>query len=594
MKWNTQTRAVFVCAAFAIGFSVVSHKLLEIQVVQHEHYNEAAAANHLDTVTIEPRRGTIRDRKGDLLAGNFPVTDVVIDGALFEPAALALPILARHLGIPEKKLREKLDPEDRFIPIKNRVEEDVITAMKSDLDEVARTSGVPVRGVIYNQEFRRVYPNGHLLSHVIGFYGWDDKEKKKRGLNGIERSMDSPLKGKPGIRYIEKDARQREIVPYRGRGEPAVDGSDICLTIDLGIQTIVEEELDAAVAKYKPKAATIIFLRPNTGEVLALASRPTFDPQRLNESAKGAELNRAVSGVVEPGSTFKIVAVGGALNEGFVDLETTVFCENGKYQFAGHVLKDHKSYGTLSVLEIITQSSNIGAAKLGIQLGEERFFNYIRRFGFGQKTGIELPGEHAGILHELDEWSRVSIAQLPMGQGLSVTPLQMVTAMNVIASGGRLFAPRLVHSISSPSTKVTNQFQPALRWQVLSPRATAQLSIALEDTTSENGTATMAKVPGFRTAGKTGTAQKVDPATRRYSPDKYVVSFSGYLPADDPKICGIVLFDEANVRKEEYYGGQVAAPVFAKVAARIATYIDLQPQPGITASIENPLKFVPE
>jgi cell division protein FtsI/penicillin-binding protein 2 len=362
-----------------------------------------------------------------------------------------------------------------------------------------------------------------------------------------------------------------------------LDGSDVILTIDRGIQTIVEEELDLAVARYRPQAAVIIFVRPHTGEVLAMGSRPTFDPRKPADAPTRAQINHAVSSVFEPGSTFKIVTVGAALNEGIVDLETEIFCENGKYSYAGHVLGDHRSYGDLTVREIVTQSSNIGVAKLGIQIGQKRFYNYIRRFGFAFKTGIELPGELAGILAPPEAWSGVSIAQIPMGQGIGVTPLQMVTAMNVIASGGKLVAPRLVDSLVDPTNPKPHRLQPVVRRQVISPRAAADLSIALEENTREEGTGTLAAVPGFRTAGKTGTAQKIDPETKSYAKGRYVVSFAGFLPAEDPKLCGIVLFDEADVNSKEYYGGQIAAPVFSRVAARIATYLNLRSRVSPTA-----------
>ncbi len=580
------------CVALAACFSIISWRLLDIQVRNHAHYSRLAARNHLETVPILAKRGAIRDRRGELLAGNIPVKTVAVDGAVLDPKGPLIPILSKHLEISEDKLRAKIKPNDKYIQLKSGVEEQVVEAILADIDLVQRAGAkkagrdkvLPVRGLVLDQDFRRVYPNGRLLSHVIGYYGWIKNEKTQRGCHGVERTMDVVLTGKNGLRYIEKDSVGRELVPYRVQGEPAVDGSDVILTIDRSIQTIVEEELDLAVAQYKPKGAVIIFLRPQTGEVLAMASRPTFDLRKLSEASATAQMNRAVSAVYEPGSTFKIVAVAAALNEGTVDLDTEIFCENGKYAYAGHVLGDHRSYGDLTVREIVTQSSNIGTAKLGIQLGQKRFYNYIRRFGFAFKTGIELPGELAGILAPPEAWSGVSIAQIPMGQGIGVTPLQMVTAMNVIASGGKLIAPRLVYSLVDPLTQKPHRFQPVVRRQVISPRAAADLSRALEENTSEDGTGTRAAVPGFRTAGKTGTAQKPDPETKRYAKGRYVVSFAGFLPVEDPQLCGIVLFDEADVASEHYYGGQIAAPVFSRVAARIATYLDLHSKLGSTAS----------
>ncbi len=591
MNRSLQTRATLVCVALATCLSIISWRLFDIQIHRHAHYSRLAARNHLETVPIFAKRGAIRDCNGDLLAGNVPVKTVAVDGTILDPGGPLIPILCRHLEIPEDKIRAKIKPHDKYISLKSRVEEQVVDAILADIalaerdlaKKLGQEKATPIRGIVLDQDFRRVYPNGRLLSHVVGYYGWYKDEKTQRGLHGVERSMDVVLTGKNGLRYIERDSVGRELVPYRVQGEPALDGSDVILTIDRGIQTIVEEELDIAVTKYKPKAAVIIFLRPHTGEILAMGCRPNFDPGNPAASPTQAQINHAVSSVFEPGSTFKIVAVGAALNDGIVDLETEIFCENGKYSYAGHVLGDHRSYGDLTVREIVTQSSNIGSAKLGIQIGQKRFYNYIRRFGFAFKTGIELPGELAGILAPPEAWSGVSIAQLPMGQGIGVTPLQMVTAMNVIASGGKLVAPRLVYSLVDPATQKPHRFRPVVRWQVISPRAAADLSIALEENTREDGTGSLAAVPGFRTAGKTGTAQKIDPQTKAYAKGRYVVSFAGFLPAEEPKICGIVLFDEADVDSREYYGGQIAAPVFSRVAARIATYLDLRSKVSPTA-----------
>ncbi len=582
MHWNAQTRAFLVCVVLGAAFSSVSFRLLHVQVTEHERYVAKAAANHLRKVPVTARRGAIRDCRGELLAGNLPVRNVALAGPHFSPASTGADILARRLGLAADGILARIDTADPHIPIKNGISMEEAAALEEELAEAG------VSGVIFEQDYRRIYPNGKLLCHALGWYGWtenSDGQTVQTGVHGIERTMEDVLRGRPGYRFIERDGLQREIVPYRGQEQPAIDGADVFLTVDMGMQNIVEEELNRAMERYRPKTAVAIFMRPATGEILAIASRPGFDPALPGEIAEGAELNRAISAVAEPGSTFKIVVAAAALNEKIVDLDTSIYCENGRYEYAGHTLRDHRSYGDLTVRQIVTNSSNIGAAKLAIQLGDQRYYNYVRRFGFGFRTGIELPGEVGGLVHPVDRWSRISIAQLPMGQGIAVTPLQMLAAMNAIANRGHLVGPRIVRAVCAGG-EPAGRFEPTEVRQVVSPVAAAQLAAALEEATGEDGTATMAAVPGFRTAGKTGTAQKPDPDNRGYLKGKYLVSFVGYFPATNPKVCGIVVLDECDVPPESNYGGQVAGPVFAAIGSRLAIYMDLTPDAGgLTAAV---------
>jgi len=389
--------------------------------------------------------------------------------------------------------------------------------------------------------------------------------------------MEEYLRGQDGYRYVEHNRAGQEIVLYRGQERAARDGYQVHLTVDLHLQSIVEKEIDAAVREYSPRKATIILMRPQTGEVLAMATRPRFDLNKRSDARPEQMKNRAIADMMEPGSTFKIVAAAAVLNEHKLGLGSTVFCENGLWNFGGTALHDHRAFTDLSVKDILVKSSNIGAAKLALTVGEQKFYEYIRRFGFGERTGIELPGEIGGLLRSPQSWSKISITRLPMGHEIGVTPLQMTMAMSVIANGGKLVMPRIIKSISTADGKTISTLSPVVVRQVISPQTARQIGDALRGVVSDRGTAAAAAVPGFVIAGKTGTAQKVDPGGG-YEKGKYVVSFSGYLPADRPEFVGLVVLDDAQTKPELNYGGLVAGPIFSRIAEQAARYLDLQPQ----------------
>jgi cell division protein FtsI/penicillin-binding protein 2 len=318
-------------------------------------------------------------------------------------------------------------------------------------------------------------------------------------------------------------------------------------------------------------------MRPQTGEILAMANRPNFD-LNLRADAKPEQMkNRAIIDLMEPGSTFKIVTVGAALNERKVNLDTPIFCENGPWHYGGRLLHDHKYFGEIPVQDVLVKSSNIGAAKLALMLGDQKFYEYIRRFGFGDRTGIELPGEIGGMVHAPRSWSKISITRIPMGHEVGVTPLQMIEAMATVANGGQMVAPRIVKSIVDEQGKVMSRLEPMVVRRVLSEETAAKLALALRGVVSDRGTAVEAAVPGFTISGKTGTAQKVDPKGG-YESGKEVVSFTGFLPSEHPAFVGLVVLDDAkNLTEEENYGGKVAGPIFARVAEKAARYLDLEP-----------------
>jgi cell division protein FtsI/penicillin-binding protein 2 len=568
MIWNAQARAVTVCFGLVGLFSVYSVRLINLQIIEHEKYTTLAAEKHNHKQIIYARRGIIRDAHDEALAENVPVRTVVADAShIRDPVAVAAAI-ANQLEMDPRDLADKLSQSgkgSKHIVLKAEIPEQIAERIRESL-RVAN-----LRGIYFDQDFVRVYPNGQMLSQVIGFV-----DHEHRGTMGIERTMQDFLLGVDGFRYIETDRTGKELVPYRGQEDSAKDGSNVKLTVDLGLQNILETELDGACAEFKPKNATAIMMRPQTGEILAMASRPTFDPNKPGDAVPDQEKNRSVVDMVEPGSTFKIVTTSAVLEEKLVTPDTTIYCENGHFQYAGRVLRDAHPMGVLTVHQVLTKSSNIGVAKLALQLGETKLYEYIRRYGFGQKTGITLSGEISGLVNPPHRWSKLDITRIPMGQSVAVTPLQMVTAMSSIANGGKLMKPMIVSEITDESGRKVATFTPEMVRQVVSPETARRITSALKDVVSKQGTAQKAAVPGFRVAGKTGTAQKVDPRGGYFS-GRYVTSFVGFMPADDPRFTLLVLLDDPIAKQGEAFGGTVAGPVFSRMAEKAARYLDLRP-----------------
>ena len=573
MMWNAQARAVTVCFGLVGLFSVYSFRLIDLQIVQHEKFTTLAAEKHNHKQIIYARRGIIRDSRNEPLAENIPVKTVVADAShIRDPVAVAAAI-ADQLEMDPRDIASKLSQSgkgSKHIVLKAEIPEETAEKIKESL-RVAN-----LRGIYFDQDFVRVYPNGQMLSQVIGFVDHDHN-----GTMGIERTMQDFLQGTDGFRYIETDRTGKELVPYRGQESAARDGCDVKLTIDLSLQNILETELDAACAEFKPKDASAIMMRPQTGEILAMASRPTFDPNKPGQAAPEQEKNRSIVDMVEPGSTFKIVTTSAVLEEKLVTPDTTVFCENGHFQYAGRVLRDAHPMGVLTVHQVLMKSSNIGVAKLALQLGETKLYEYIRRYGFGERTGIALSGEISGLVNPPHRWSKLDITRIPMGQSVAVTPLQLVAAMSSVANGGKLMKPMIVSEIRDQTGRLVASFTPEMVRDVISGETAVKIVSALKDVVSKQGTAQKAEVPGFRVAGKTGTAQKVDPRGG-YMVGRYVTSFVGFMPADDPKFALLVLLDDPTMKQGEAFGGTVAGPVFARIAEKTARYLDLRPTEEIS------------
>ena len=505
---NPRSRIVVVTVGLALAFTTVSVRLIWIQLVKQQDYREEAIKLHTCGEPVPAQRGSILDVSGRVLAQSVPQLEVRIDGKIFSERPQELPTLANLLGVSAEWLKGQIDPQNRYQKIADGV--------NADLEGKLRTA--QLRSIRFERKTVRDYPNGTETSQVLGFVNLRDQElgsdrtvSFEIGEGGIEKSMDRYLKGVAGERRIIRDAKRREIPYFRLSDRPARDGYHVVLTIDQSIQHIVEREADRLVEQFQPENLHILVVRPATGEILAMASRPVFDPNHRDTFQPDGMKPRAIADAYEPGSTFKVVTLAAGLNEGVADLNTTFFCENGQMMMAGRVLKDHEAYGLLSLREIIAKSSNIGMAKLAALLGEEKLHEYARLFGFGaraQKGEGMLPGEIAGTLHPLKNWTKVSMTRFPMGYEVAVTNLQMALAYAAIANGGKRMEPRLIKAVVDRDNRVVMQFLPKVVCQVIRPETAKSVTEALRGVVSDEGTAGEAQVPGFTVAGKTGTAQK--------------------------------------------------------------------------------------
>jgi cell division protein FtsI/penicillin-binding protein 2 len=563
----------------ALAFTGFSYRLVQVHVAEHAHYATIAERKQEDTVKLPARRGAILDAAGRPLAQNEPLRTVIADGSHIRDREALVAELTGPLEISAAELREKLSRTTwseeqgrriavRHIVLKKRVLEDVANRLKLALEKKK------LRGIDFLYDSARIYPNSKMACHVVGYLNAEDS-----GVAGIEQSLDRNLRGTDGFRSIVRDGTGRELVQYRNQERDARNGNNVALTIDLGLQNIVETELETACKLYRPKGATVILMEPKTGAILAMANRPNFD---LNDRAKGEPdqlRNRAIADTYEPGSTFKIVTASAAIDRRLVGADTMIFCENGYYQ--KYKLRDHAAYRYLSVHDILVHSSNIGMAKLAIQTGDKSFYDYVRRFGFGEPTGIQLPAEASGQVHLPSQWDSLTQTRMAMGHAVTTTPLQVVTAMSAIANGGKLMMPQIIKEITDEHGNVVTTYPAQLVREVCRPSVTATVRDAMVGVCGPKGTAPAARVFGYKVAGKTGTAQKVSPKGG-YLASKYVVSFAGFLPADDPAFVAVVVFDEARTEPGQNYGGLVAAPIFSRIGEKAARYL------GIPATEDRP------
>ena len=585
-------------------FAALAARLVDLQVWKHDKYRAIAEKLTKRVYFREPRRGDILDVHGNPLATSLPVKRVCADPSLMgRHHADVARALARVLEYKESDLAGLLYPwrtnsdgtisQRRFVDLRRKVNveqwQQVTQAMAQltfDVDDrkLPRAERRFYRllrqsSVFAEDDQLRVYPSGRLAAHVLGFVQEVDREfndsavTELKGVDGIERWFHTQLAGMRGWRITETDGRRSEVVINRGQDVEARPGLNVVLTIDMVIQNILETELAEAKEKFAPTSAMGMVVRPRTGEVLALAVLPNYDLNAPGKSALDERRNRIISDQLEPGSTFKIVTISAALNEEVVKLSDTINCENGIWYFMGRPLRDSGPHDFLTVENVVTKSSNIGTAKIAILMGERRLYDYVRAFGFGSRTGITLDGEVFGTVHSVKDWDRLKISRIPIGQGIAVTHLQMVMAMSAIANRGRLMQPLLVTRLEGPNGDTFAQYHPRMVRRVVSEQAAKETVGALKKVVLTDGTAVKAQLEHYTVAGKTGTAQK--PGKGGYS-SEWVASFIGFFPADDPEICVSIMFDEPDATKG-YYGGQIAAPVFKRVAEQVANYLKIRP-----------------
>jgi cell division protein FtsI/penicillin-binding protein 2 len=571
-------RMLVVAIPMLVVMAGLGGRLYYLQVISHPELSQTVKKMHERLVRLPALRGMILDCNENILANSVTVRTVIVDPKFIrdedqkrlkakKPAQAPelVSILSEQLALPRSEVAKKLAETKRYVVLKKKVPEETVQNLQSILKREK------LRGVIFEDDQIRVYPNGPLMSHVLGYVNSEQK-----GMDGVELLMGNELQGQDGWRKGDVDRRGREIPVFRSEDFPARNGCKVVLTLDQAIQNIVEQELQVAVQKYRPEGATVIVMRPETGEILALANRPTFDPNSPDKQIETLK-NLAVTDLIEPGSTFKIAPIASALDHRIISLDDTIYCENGRFLYAGRYLHDHKPHGNLTVVGVMVESSNIGAAKIALMLGKERFYHTIINFGFGERAfgdGNEgWPGEVRGIVHPIKDWTKLSITRLAMGHEVSVTPIQMVTAMCAIANGGNLMKPMIVKKVVDFDGNVVRENFAQVRRRVVDHKAAALTTQALTQVVTKEGTALKAAIPGFKVAGKTGTAQKI--VDGKYSNDKVVSSFCGYFPAEKPEVCIYVMLDDPKAK--EHTGGAVAAPIFKEMGVRIASYLNLKP-----------------
>jgi len=547
-----------------LAISLLICRLGYLQFVQSPRLQKLALEQRMRPVPVEAKRGIIYDRNKNPLAVSVNVDSVYVMPSEVKDAPATAAKLAAILGLDPKEVLVKITQRQSFIWVKRKVES----------DQAKKIRALKLSGIGLTQEGRRFYPKGTLASHILGFAGIDSQ-----GLNGLEWSYDKYLKGNPGYVIAERDALGREIPEGMEKFFPAKDGNSLILTIDEVIQHIVERELDKAVKTNHAKSGTVIVMDPKTGEVLALANKPDYDPNHFWQYKPELWRNDAVFYNYEPGSTFKIITASAAVEENAVRPEDSFYCSGG-ITVGGHFIRCHKAsgHGAETFREVVKNSCNPGFIQVGMRLGKERFAEYIKKFGFGQLTGVEIQGESKGIVKDVRDTQPIDVATNSIGQGIAVTPIQLVTAVSAVANGGTLMKPLIVREIATAKGEIVKKFEPIVVRRVISPQTASTVRKLLEGVVTPDGTGRNAVVEGYNLAGKTGTAQKAA-AGGGYEASKYVASFVGFGPAENPRFVILVMIDEPS--GASYYGGQVAAPVFREVARDILRYMEIPPTAAV-------------
>lgn len=550
-------RITFLFILFIIFYFLLIYRLYNIQVIQSNKFEEIAQQEHLTSFSIEGERGNIYDRNLKKLVVNVNVQSLfAIPPKIENPREAALKI-SLILNLETKEVLDKLNQKRPFVWIKRKLNE-------TEVEEIKKLN---LEGLDFLKESKRFYPKKYLASNLMGFVGIDNQ-----GLEGLELFFDQELKGLPGLVVLERDASGGKIPLSIKELNTHRDGNSIVLTIDEVIQYITEEALDKAYQKYKAKAGVAIVVEPKTGEVLAIAVRPSYDPNYFNKYALDLWRNLAITNTYEPGSTFKIVTIATALEEGVVKLDDQFYCK-GWTNYNGHIFHDIHQHGTQNLTDIVKNSCNVGVIQVGTRLEQKVFEKSIRRFGFGTLTEINLPGEVNGLIRSSKDWSKISLASISIGQEISITPIQLIMAISAIANRGTLMKPLIVKEILDSNQNSVKVFKPKPVRQVVSVETALTMTKILEQVVID-GTGMEAKLDEYQVAGKTGTGQIFDFATGKYSNSAYTSLFVGYVPAENPKISILILLDQP---QGSYYGGTVAAPVFKEIASKVLPYLSILP-----------------
>jgi cell division protein FtsI (penicillin-binding protein 3) len=543
---------------FLVLFLAVAARAFQLQVLRGQEMRRLGEAQQLKKMNSLPTRGAVLDRFGESLAVSLVAQSVGAHPRRIENRDSLAAELAQILHLKPNEVRKNLESEKPFVWIKRQ-----ITPQQAE-----QIQSLGAKGVQMSFEPNRFYPQGQVAGQVLGFVNRDSE-----GLEGLELQYNDYIRGEAGSSLIEFDAKQRGVLIQGVEDLRIPPGADLHLTLHSGIQHLAEKELEAAVVKNRARAGVAIVVEPFTGELLALANYPSFDPNMYSKQSKERSRNRAITDSYEPGSTFKTVLAAAVLEEGIVGKEDLFYCEMGKYPYAGRIIHDSHPYGWLPFSKILQVSSNICFTKVATKLKKERYYRYIEKFGFGAVTGIDMPGEVPGILRNHQSWAPIDLATHAFGQGLAVTPLQMAMAYSAIANGGFLMRPYVVQRVTGPKSETVLEHQPHVVRRVISETAARTLTAMLKEVTSEGGTGKLASLEGFEVAGKTGTSQKPDLIHGGYS-SKRIASFVGFVPAGKPRLVVLVMVDEPEASA---YGGVVAAPAFGNIARGALRYLAVAP-----------------
>jgi cell division protein FtsI (penicillin-binding protein 3) len=554
-----KTRHYIVYTAVFIGFAVVMVRLVDLMVIDRDRLVEKAKSQRTARLELPVRRGTVYDRVGRRMAVNIEQNSVYCYKNLLKADEGKLSKLSRIMELDQSRVRKILAGGRNFVWLKRKVSDETVERLKD----------LRIMGIGIKPEARRHYMMGPLAAHVVGFVDIDNK-----GLEGVEAAYNKTLMNKGENPYVQVGVDARGNLFYNDT-KSEISGDGIVLTIDQGLQYIVEKELDEAMTRWNAASATVVMMDPATGDILAMANRPTFDPNDAGRYGPANRRNRSITDAYEPGSTFKLVTAAAALEEKLVTPREKFDCSKGYIEVGGRNVKDAHRSGTLTFMEVIQKSSNVGTIMIAMKVGKQRLYRYIKAFGFGEKTGVDLPGEIPGWIRNPDRWSGTSIGAVPIGQEVAITSLQLVTAYSMIANGGFKISPRIVKGIIGEDGKtreVQRQQDSQAPQRVVSARTVEILKKALVMVTEEEGTAKFAVVDGNKVAGKTGTAQMYDKELGRYSSTDYVSTFVGFVPVDKPAFAMVVAVWKP---RGEIYGGLVSAPMFSNIAAKSLAYLNV-------------------